>query len=325
MIDENVVSILGMFIGFVLGAVFMAWMGSEPAKALFKWKRLKLKDHGGGRYFGPVAFDPQTLIDRVTGADMRSSVPSCPICHGCGSVKSLSVPEGEIPCSCKLLKEANPDEADTVELTLEQSRAAAARARGEFPEDYVTINVEDIVRPKIKAKMEERGVLIMNVTAQIAANLTGKAFKIPEFKAKAKHYEEGEEIPYDEATGVYGEKPEVEIREYTPQPEDKVDEFRTFGPLVGRITSIESNFRTGDPKCQICFGAGILQTQSPGKMRGKGRGVSDDSPSAVVREDSGKNAVDVDPQSQGTGHASLSGDQESAPMDARTCVHSRHP
>ncbi len=236
---EATATTLGMVIGFAIGAAFMAWMGAEDARALFFRKRKKRP--------GLLYEHPQRLIDRVMGVDKRrgdpmkhhggghysrpvdfkADIPSCPICHGCGSVKSISEPSGEVPCTCKLLRDVYED--STVELTLEQSRAAAARARGESPEAYVTVRVEDIVQSRVKQTMERQHIETMRVPAQVAANLTGKTFKVPGMEMRPVFHEEGDPNLRDEFGHLLEGRGPITIR--------------TYGPVTGRLSSSGSNFR----------------------------------------------------------------------------------
>jgi len=297
MIEDIAAKVLGMLIGFLLGAIYMAWMGSDPARSLFFWKRKqpeipgeipKMKDHSGGHYSRPVDFDSpdcpicygrgivptlsgsdpcpcredkvasdsQKLVDRVkdTGMNYRTGDPDCPICHGEGHVHSLSAPVGSsvVPCSCKLLRDLDAD--DIVKLTIEQSLEVAAWIRAEDPEPYVTVHVEDIVRPKIKAMLEKKGVETIPVMARNAAYLTGQTFKLPEADPHAVYHEEGDPHLRDEFGHL------LEGRGPTT--------VKTYGPKTGRLSCSGSNFNPRDDEitehepapgaCLICKGSGSI-------------------------------------------------------------------
>ena len=230
--DSTSMTALGMIIGFALGAGFMAWMGAEDARALF-FRRKR-----------PRPGVPEKLIDRVTGADMKdvspdrgnnfaSGVLNCPICQGFGVVEFL---RGSAPCPC-IKGEVAPEDAITADLTLEQSREIAARVRGKSLEPYVTVDIHDIVKPKMRAKMIEKGVEKIHVTAQIAADITGKAFKLPEQPMRAVYHEEGDPQLLDDFGHCLEGRGPLTIR--------------TYGPQTGRLSCAGNNFKPREDEITV--------------------------------------------------------------------------
>lgn len=249
MIETITGKVLGILIGFALGAAFMAWMGSEPAKALFsrkKWRSFRK----GPDLWKSIRVAPEDrgcsekFPDLNKSKNFRTGIPDCPICGGLGYTQSL-FKAGQTICTCTFkrklydrvtgadMKDGTPPDAeDTVDLTLVQSREIAARVAGKVLEPYITVHIDDIVRPKLKAMMEAKGVEKVVVTAQIAANLTGKTYKLPEQLMRAVWYGEDDLHLFNEFGHLLEERGPVTVR--------------TYGPKTGRLSSSGSNLPRAD-------------------------------------------------------------------------------
>ena len=248
MIETIAGKALGILLGFALGAAFMAWMGSGSAKALFsrkKWRSFRK----GPDLWKSIRVAPEDrgcsekFPDLNKSKNFRTGIPDCPICGGLGYTQSL-FKAGQTICTCTF------------------KRKLYDRVTG--ADMYVTVHIDDIVRPKFKAMMEAKGVEKVAVTAQVAAELTGKTFKIPEQPMRAVWHEEGDPHLFDEFGHLLEGRGPVTVK--------------TYGPKIGRLSCSGSNLSRADEIIEH-----VLDRDHVDEFGGVDMGP--DEPSKTVREE----------------------------------------